>query len=286
MVSPVEALMSFTIPPDLFEMSVQELKVGEEASLDTLIDHLVDIGYERVQQVTGMGQLSVRGGILDVCSFGNDHPLRVEFFGDEIDSIRGFDLGTQRSVEMLDSARILPCREAVLGDTMADVYGECLEKAEKRFGIDLTVLREQFESQRLFDGLEHYLGVLYEAEPCLLDHLSDGYVVVDDPGLVQAEAEDVWERLEVTASRQKARREEAEPLPAEGVLRKPDKVLKRLEGLKRVVHWSLGGAVEEGINFAGTGGQRYEGHLEVLQEDLRKYWQSDYEVVLLCESQG
>jgi len=285
-VAPIEALMSFTIPPDLFELSVQELKVGEEASLDTLMDHLVDIGYERVNQVIGMGQFSVRGGILDVCSFGNDHPLRVEFFGDEIDSIRAFDLGTQRSVEKLESARILPCREAVLGDTMADVYSECLEKAEKRFGIDLTVLREQFESQRLFDGLEHYLGVLYEENSSLLDHLSDGYVVVDDPGPLQAEAEEVWERLEVTASRQKARREEAEPLPAEGVLHKPEAVLKRLEGMKRVVHWSLGGAVEEGINFAGTGGQRYEGHLEALQDDLRKYWQSDYEVVLLCESQG
>lgn len=285
-VTPVEALMSHTVPPELFSLSVLEVRTGQEVALGGLADHLVDIGYERVTLVEGVGQFSVRGGILDICSFGNAHPVRIEFFGDEVESIRAFDLGTQRSVEGLERVRVLPCREAVLAETMADVFRGNLAAAEERFGQDLTVLREAFEQQGAFDGLEQYLGALYREETCLLDHLDDGYVVVDDPEAVEGAAEALWERVALAAERQKPRRGEPEPLPAEGAVQRPEAVLARLSGMRRVLVRTLGGRANGAIDFGGTGGRRYEGHLDALKEDLTQLWRADHEVVLLCESQG
>ncbi|MDA0744883.1 MAG: transcription-repair coupling factor [bacterium] len=285
-VAPIEALMSHTIPPDLFALCQQEIRTGQEVLLDELVDHLADIGYERVNLVEGVGQFSVRGGIVDICSFGNPHPVRLEFFGDEVTSIRGFDLGTQRSVETLDVVRILPCREAVLAETMAEEYTAHLEEAETRLGCDLTVLRETFESRRLFDGLERYLGVLYREQTCVLDHLPEGCVVVDDPPAVEEAAKELWEQVSTTADRQKAHRGQPEPLPAEGVIQRPEAVLDRLAGKQRILNWTLGGQTEGAILFNGKSGRRYEGHLDVLQEDLKKFWREDHELVLLCESKG
>ena len=285
-VVPVEALMSHTLPPDLYDLAVREIRVGEEVAPDSLAEHLVDIGYERVTLVGGVGQFSVRGGILDVCSFGSTHPVRIEFFGDEVESIRAFDLGTQRSVDTHETVRMLPCREAVLVETLDDVFAEHVDEAEQRLGINLEGLRELMESQGAFDGLEHYLGILYRDRTCLLDHDSESYVVVDDPVAVDTAAADAWARVEVAARRQKKRRGEPEPLPADAVARHPAAILKRLAGLRRVLNWPLGGRSEDGVHFSGVGGRRYEGHLETLKEDLRSHWQADYEVVLLCESQG
>lgn len=285
-VAPVEALMSHTLPPDLFDLAVQEIKVGEEVAPDGLAEHLVDIGYERVTLVGGVGQFSVRGGILDVCSFGSTHPVRIEFFGDEVESIRAFDLGTQRSVAERESVRVLPCREAVLVETLSDVFATHLVEAERQLGMGLEGLRELMESQGAFDGLEHYLGVLYRDNTCLLDHVQEGYVVVDDPAAVETAAADAWARVEAAARRQKKRRGEPEPLPACSVARHPDATLKRLSAMSRVLNWPLGGPSEDGVHFSGIGGRRYEGHLESLKEDLRRHWQADHEVVLLCESQG
>ena len=130
-VAPIAALMGHTLPPDLFDMCVQTVQVGSTHSPVELADHLVEIGYERVSAVEGVGQFSMRGGILDVCSFGNANPVRIEFWDDEVASIRAFDIGTQRSVAPLEEVRILPCREFVLPLAMSDVYLDNLTRAEQ-----------------------------------------------------------------------------------------------------------------------------------------------------------
>ena len=131
-VVPIAALMGHTLTPELFELCLLTLKVNQATSPRDLADHLVEIGYERVTTVEGVGQFSMRGGILDYCSFGSENPVRIEFWGDEISSIRSFDLSTQRSIEQLETTRILPCRESVLPLTMNEEYIANLEKAEKK----------------------------------------------------------------------------------------------------------------------------------------------------------
>ena len=286
-VVPIEALMGHTLPPDLFDLSVKVIRTDQEISPVELADHLVEIGYERVTTVEGVGQFSVRGGILDFCSFGNPHPVRLEFWGDEISSIRAFDLSTQRSVEHLEETRILPCRESVLPLTMADIYSANLAKGEKDLGIELPKVREILEREGIFEGQEHYLGVLYGEQTGMLEYVPKGcWLVLDDPGGTAGAAEEVWGACVKAAERQEKRRGETEPLPPEAVLRKPDVVLQQLEQMPRVHNRALGGVSDDVIDLGGKGGRHYEGHVPVLKEDLRRYWLNDYEVVILCESAG
>jgi len=293
-VAPVGAVMGHTLTPDLLDLCTVTLQVGADHPPVQLGDHLVEIGYERVVTVEGPGQFSVRGGIVDVCSFGNPEPVRVEFFGDEVTSLRSFDLGSQRSTGALETARLLPCREAVMAVTMGDDFDASLEAAEGALEIPLTILRETLQSRGMFDGAEHYLGVLYgsgssesPAQTGFLDHLpSSALLAVDDPAGVAVEAEALWARAQRASERQEPRRDETEPLPYHAVLRSPDDTLKLLERPTRLLLLSLGGRPDEGVDLGGKSGRRYEGHLESFREDVLELWKADQKVLLLCESRG
>ena len=107
-VTSVEALFERVPPPDAVQHETLVLAVGEEMAPQTLVERLVGQGFERIEFVEAPGELAWRGGILDVYPFAGDFPLRIEFFGNEIDSIREFDAHSQRSISRLTTARIVP----------------------------------------------------------------------------------------------------------------------------------------------------------------------------------
>jgi len=288
-VAPVAALMGHTLSPELFALSSDEVRIGQERAPGELAEHLVEIGYERVPTVEGVGQFSVRGGIMDLCSFGNPHPVRVEFWGDEVTSLRGFDLGTQRSVAEVESVCVLPCRELVLPDTLSSTYAENLARFEEEKGLDLSSVHEALEGGGMLDGLEHYIGILYGDRTGFLDHMPESTIVVlDDPPAVEAAAEEAWEKAVQTTERTRKgkRAGGVANLPTETFARGPDGVLSRLHASRRILVQVLGERGGETIDFGGTSGRKYEGHLSVFKEDLHRYWRENYEVVVLCESQG
>ncbi len=285
-VAPLEALLFPTLSPEIFDLALCELKVGQEQAPQALADHLVDCGYERVTTVEGVGQFSIRGGILDFCSFGNDHPVRLEFWGDEIASIRGFDLSTQRSVEELKQVRILPCREAVLIHTMGDMYDENVTAFEKAHDLELTVLRENLMDFGAFDGIESYLTILYGKTARLLEFVqSESYLFIDDPADLERVGEETVEHLRKTFERQKPRRGQPELLSPEHICDSPEHTLARIGALSRIENHALG-EHDGSIDFLGISGRRYEGHLPVLEEDLTRLWRDNFDLVLLCESPG
>jgi transcription-repair coupling factor (superfamily II helicase) len=108
---PVPSVLLRTQAPDYYRRLTLTLTVGEEISLDALEDHLKSIGYERREPVEMVGEYSIRGGILDVFPAESTRPLRIEFFGDEIESIRRFEVETQRSVMKITEAQVLPLSE-------------------------------------------------------------------------------------------------------------------------------------------------------------------------------
>ncbi|MCF8304478.1 MAG: transcription-repair coupling factor [Bacteroidales bacterium] len=103
-----EALCERVVSKNYMEKRTMRLKRDQEASLDTISDLLLEYEFERVDFVAEPGQFSVRGGILDVFSFTNDYPYRIEFTGDEVESIRSFDPVSQLSVDHLDHITIVP----------------------------------------------------------------------------------------------------------------------------------------------------------------------------------
>jgi len=110
-VTPIEALLSKLAPREEFSKRSIHLQMGQQLNREALFTLLVDYGYERVDQVGGSGQFGVRGGIIDICPLNREDPVRLELFGDEIDSMRSFSLVDQRSKDNLSDVTILPARE-------------------------------------------------------------------------------------------------------------------------------------------------------------------------------
>ena len=101
-IAPVEAACMKLFPRDYYAALALRLRVGEEHLPDMIVDHLISVGYTRVDVVEMPGQVTIRGGILDVYSPESERPVRLDFFGDEIESIRRFDPDTQRSSSHMD----------------------------------------------------------------------------------------------------------------------------------------------------------------------------------------
>ena len=107
-----EALAEKVVAPAVLGNSTLRVSRGQQMEMDVLIDKLQELGFEREDFVVEGGQFAVRGGIVDVYSFASEHPYRIEFFGDEIDSLRTFDAATQLSVKQLDSVDIVGYTES------------------------------------------------------------------------------------------------------------------------------------------------------------------------------
>src|SRR3984885_2384901 len=128
-IAPVEAACMKLFPRDFYRGLALHLRVGEEHIPEMLIEHLLSVGYTRVDVVEMPGQLTLRGGILDVYSPEQDRPVRIDFFGDEIESIRKFDPETQRSSSQLDSALLLPLTEIPITEKVLEAINARLTRS-------------------------------------------------------------------------------------------------------------------------------------------------------------
>src|SRR5690554_4844995 len=107
-ITSIQAITEKIAPPSVFDEVSLTLKKGDEIGLEKLTAELVEQGYKSVKFVDAPGEFAVRGGIFDVFPFSGEYPLRLEFFGDELDTIREFDADSQRSIAFLNQARIIP----------------------------------------------------------------------------------------------------------------------------------------------------------------------------------
>src|SRR6056297_1448882 len=107
-VAPIEAIFEKLVPPEQFSSASLMIEKGMELSPDKLSEMLTDQGYTTERFVGTPGEFAIRGGIFDIFPFSGEYPLRIEFFGDEVDTIREFDPDSQRSIAFLEHARIVP----------------------------------------------------------------------------------------------------------------------------------------------------------------------------------
>jgi len=180
-VTSARALSQRTMPPRLFHQHTQQLKVGQQITPDALVKSWVQIGYEPTTMVAENGTFSRRGGIIDIFPMSSTHPIRIEFFGDEIDTLRTFDISTQRTIETIQQVPITPAREALpyLTSEQANHIQAWLsdkdDSAENdRLSTDMSALQEGVA----FPFLEHYLPYLYENPFSILDYLTDDVLIV------------------------------------------------------------------------------------------------------------
>ena len=183
-VAPVEALMHRTIPRQVLKDCTIYLMKGEEIERETVAGTLVDFGYKHTHLVEERGEFCVRGGIIDIYPAFSQRPLRVELWGDEIESLREFDPETQRSVnDQLEVVTILPGKEIILSDRATEMAEEHLGTRIADIGASfdsLNTFMNQIKEQVFFPGVEWYAPYFHGRLDSLFEYLPDETVFVLD----------------------------------------------------------------------------------------------------------
>ena len=206
LVCTVESILQRTIPKTLLTQAAQVVRMGERYDLGELAGTLAAAGYTRCEQVEGVGQFALRGGILDFFSPAHPKPVRVEFFGDEIDAMGLFDPDTQRRIENLGAAEILPAAE-VLPQFTPGGYGGLLEgldrlisQAKRRKGSETLVQtleedRERLSASTAFPAMDRYIALIYPVMATAADYFPEDAVVVlsESPRVAERGKSYLWQ---------------------------------------------------------------------------------------------
>ncbi len=206
LVCTVESILQRTIPKTLLTQAAQVLRMGERHDLGELAGTLAAAGYTRCEQVEGVGQFALRGGILDFFSPAHPKPVRVEFFGDEIDAMGLFDPDTQRRIENLGAAEILPAAE-VLPQFTPGGYGGLLDgldrlisQAKRRKGSETLVQtleedRERLAASTAFPAMDRYIALIYPVMATAADYFPEDAVVVlsESPRVAERGKSYLWQ---------------------------------------------------------------------------------------------
>jgi transcription-repair coupling factor (superfamily II helicase) len=194
-IAPVAAATIRLASPEYYSDLARIVRRGETIDTEALVQHLNTVGYNSADVVEMPGDYALRGGILDVYSPEADRPLRIEFFGDEVESIRKFDPGTQRSSTPVDEARLLPLTETpVREDLLGAIH---LRLSGNRIAGDEQALERAIRSGgvTVFPGWEFYAPVARESRS-LLELMPQAAVLANEPEALQQELDRFWTRLE------------------------------------------------------------------------------------------
>ena len=179
-VTTIEALMQKLPPKEILFKNILEFKVGDIYNLEELKKTLVNLGYSRCEFIEGRGQFSVRGGIVDI-SINETLGVRIEFWGDEVDSIRNFNITSQRSINTLDKIKIYPAHEFVLDNSIEEICKKITKKlTEEKQEEILEQDIEQIKAGNYISKIDKYFNEFYDKQSTLLEYLNDNYLIILD----------------------------------------------------------------------------------------------------------
>ena len=301
---PVEALMERL--PELSQMKKNRYRIqnGDTIDIKEFNGTLTALGYQKKDWVEGPGQYAVRGGILDVYPLTEDCPYRIELWGDEVDSLRSFDVESQRSIEELQELVIYPAREIVLTEdriarglkrieaehkTCAKALKESFQtEAYARLNRTIKTLREELLELQDAVGADGYLTYFYENLVSILDYFpEDTKVFVDEPKRVAESAGGY--QLEFQEN-MKSRLEGGYILPgqAELLLDMPS-VIQKLEQRSALLCTVLLQDMKDWVNCQEISWetklvQSYNNHFDLLVKNVTGWKKKGYRIVILCSS--
>lgn len=280
-ICPVRALMEPTIPPEELRSGRIDIRAGSETDPEELVRRLVRFGFRRVALVEEVGDFAQRGGLIDFFTPGSDAPVRVEFFGNEVDTIRQFDVSSQRTTSRLDHVQVLPKREI-------PITQETLEKYLDRLpGDDADYIRNRYLNDPELPGLEWLVVLFGLPKGSLLDYLQeDGLVYTCGEGSLRVAADDIIAEAFGLRERLKSRLESL-PKPEEYYF-VPEKLFERLSSHTRIDRVQFRGGRSETISFGCSPHPAIASRLDLLAQELHKYEQSgtSYFIAVDTENQA
>jgi transcription-repair coupling factor (superfamily II helicase) len=269
--------------PEYYRNLGRVVRRAEAVDLEELVEHLNIVGYARTDVVEMTGEYALRGGILDVFPPEADRPLRIELFGDEVESVRKFDPATQRSSGDVEEVVLLPLTETPVSE-------ELLAAVHSRLsGQRITGTEEAIHSAiqnagvTVFPGWEFY-APLAGAAQTILEHLPAACVLVDEPVLIARDQDAWWER--VTGAHERS---------GVGNLVRPEELYLTPEAWRMLVASRGGADVEqlgvsggevENIQFLSRPVTRFHGSVPALLEEVKKLSAAGEKVLLSAGSNG
>lgn len=204
----VNTLMQRLAPKTFVQSQAMEFSVGQQLNSLALREQLEQAGYRPVNQVMEHGEFSSRGSILDLFPMGSSQPYRLDFFDDELDTIRPFDPETQLSQQPVSQVRLLPAHEFPLTKTGIELF-----RSQFRERFEITAERDsvyqQVSKSQLPGGIEYYLPLFFEHTASLFDYLPDNTVLVSH-GDIQGALERLW--TDINHRYEQRRYDKARPL--------------------------------------------------------------------------
>ncbi|MFN2114567.1 MAG: transcription-repair coupling factor [Anaerolineae bacterium] len=252
-VASVRGLMVRTVSPDLFGAESRLCRVGDTVSVTGLSRQLVRLGYEPATAVTQPGQFAHRGGILDVYPPADSKPTRIEWFGDEIDSMREFNPTSQRSERSKSEVLVIPAAEALpeRGPEVADEVARLqLGRMHPIAESEVRGQLERLRSGERFGGLEFYGPLLHPEGATALDYLPQGsWLVTSDVDQLRAAADGVTEQAATVRSEQVDAGELPGDWPGQPLV-DWEELARRAAGMR---HLALGASIHGGPGLGATG---------------------------------
>lgn len=268
-VTPIASALLRTEDRAFYQRLPLRLSQGEEVLLEEVVEYLEAAGYRRSEPVEMVGDYSVRGGILDIFPAEEPNPVRIEFFGDEIESMRHFDSGTQRSLQTVPESTILPLLEH------PQSHGLFVELQ--------TALGEQVVPMPApFEGWPQAVAAVRDRTQSVMDLMPNVLLAMDEPAQAQAAAEKLWQRLNDAEScffppeRAYLRYEEW----ADSAKTRPSLLLEELEVLDQA------GGGPGAIHIATRPGFRFHGHVPQAIEEARHLREQEYSTVVFASNAG
>ncbi|MDF2523127.1 MAG: transcription-repair coupling factor Mfd, partial [Clostridiales bacterium] len=305
-VTSAEAFMQKLMPVTLFQHSIETFTLGGRVNLTELPQRLVSMGYERVSVVEARGQFSIRGGIIDLFSIDSDNAFRIELFDDEVDSIRTFDITTQRSIQKLSEVRIIPAREIIYtpenrSNILERIEGslerslkkiknnsEYSEQLKNRISHDMDRLRNDY----YFPGIDKLTPFIFENPGNILDYAwktGHGLVYIDEQARIKQRVENVLLELQ----------ESCKTLTEKGqILSESYEIHYDFEALitklmdNKVINLntiSVSGQnfnPDRNISIPSKLLNSYQGHMELLLDDVKHWKSKKSKVVILAGTKG
>ena len=263
-ITPVASVLFRTEPAEFYRQLTLTLRAGDEIPLEDLLRHLESIGYVRRDPVEMVGEYSLRGGILDIFPAEASKPIRIELFGDLIESIRRFDVETQRSVMKITETTLLPLIEY---PRSREVFGALAEH------VDVASPGDPFP------GWEFMTPLVRPRKHSLFSVADDPVVVLDEPEQVDGAAERLWKRLDDP--------ERPFPCPAELNFFTWQELQESLAGKAELALEELAlGPQDSALEIASRPSLRFHGNVQAAVAEARNLVEQGYRAVFFAQSLG
>ncbi len=278
-VASIRALLEPTIPADQLRESRVDIEVGGEVDLDDMVVRLVRLGYRRVAVVGEVGDFAVRGGLIDFFTPDADAPVRIELFGDEVETIRQFDVGTQRTLQRVDRVSLLPKREVPITEESLEGYLANLPED------DADLVRARYLNDPELPGLEWLTLLFGMRQGRLTEYLAeDSIVFTQGEGTLKSEADRIMEeahglfaRLSDRLSRLPDPEEYYQPI---------QQLFEQLDRRVRVEQVLFRGAREGVVDFGCRPHPSLGSRLDLLGQTITDFEQAGVEYIIATDTEG